>query len=84
MEVECRPIPVEELAEVDEAAECGTAAVCTPLSEIFDEGANHTYVLTTDGKPGPMVTKLYNALRDIQYGRAEDKHNWNTIIEFDK
>ena len=42
------------------------------------------YVLTTDGKPGPMVTKLYNALRDIQYGRAEDKHNWNTIIEFDK
>ena len=31
-----------------------------------------------------MVTKLYNALRDIQYGRAEDKHNWNTIIEFDK
>ncbi|MBQ2491153.1 MAG: branched-chain amino acid aminotransferase, partial [Muribaculaceae bacterium] len=46
LNVECRPIPVEELAEVDEAAECGTAAVATPIAEIFDDGTNHTYVIS--------------------------------------
>ena len=32
-------------------------------------------------EPGPWSTKLYNALRAIQLGEAEDKHNWNTIVE---
>ena len=40
MKVECRPILLEELAEMDEAAECGTAAVAAPISQVddIDEG----------------------------------------------
>ena len=32
-------------------------------------------------EPGPYSTKLYNALRAIQLGEAEDKHNWNTVMD---
>ena len=81
MEVERRPVPVEELAEFDEAGACGTAAVISPILRIDDLDDNHSYVLAKDGNAGPVCTKLYNALRAIQYGDAEDKHGWVTIIE---
>lgn len=83
LNVECRPIPVEELAEVDEAAECGTAAVATPISEIFDDGTNITYHIAKDGQPGPVTTKLYNRLRAIQMGEVEDPYGWTTIVDVD-
>lgn len=79
--VEKRHIKVEELAEVDEAAACGTAAVATPIGSIDDLDKGITYVLSKDGKPGKIVTMLYNNLRAIQLGEAEDVHGWNTIIE---
>ena len=81
MEVQCRPVPVEELAEVQEAAECGTAAVCSPIGKIYDDGTDITYNIAKDGKPGPWTTKLYNRLRAIQLGEVEDTHHWCTIIE---
>ncbi len=81
LKVECRPIPVEELDEVQEAAECGTAAVATPIGEIYDEGMNKTYVISKDGNPGPVTTELYNRLRGIQLGELPDTHNWTMIIE---
>ena len=81
LKVECRPIPVEELAEVEEAAECGTAAVTTPIGEIFDEGMNHTYVISKDGNPGPVTTKLSNTVRGIQMGEIADPYGWTKIIE---
>lgn len=81
MEVERRPILVEELAEFDEAGACGTAAVISPILRIDDLDDNHSYVLAKEGEAGPVCTKLYNALRAIQYGDAEDKHGWVTIIE---
>ena len=34
--VERRPVPFEEIATFDEAAECGTAAVIAPISQIDD------------------------------------------------
>ena len=79
--VERRPIHVEELADMDEAAECGTAAVCSPLSEIHDMDMNKTYVISKDGKPGPVVTELYHRLQAIQMGDAPDTHNWVTIVK---
>ena len=79
--VERRPVPVEEIAAFDEAAECGTAAVIAPISQIDDLDVNKSYVIAKDGKPGPLSTKLYNRLRGIQLGEEEDVHNWNTIIE---
>lgn len=79
--VEERHIPVEELAEVDEAAACGTAAVASPVAEIHDLDNDIKYVVAKDGKPGPVVTALYNHLRGIQLGEEEDIYGWNTIID---
>ena len=81
LEVECRPIPVEELAEVDEAAECGTAAVCTPLSHIYDFDNDKDYHIGKDGEAGPVVTELYKRLQGIQKGDLEDIHGWNTVLD---
>ena len=79
--VERRPVPVEEIATFDEAAECGTAAVIAPISQIDDLDINKSYVIAKDGKPGPVCEKLYNKLRAIQYGDEPDTYNWITIIE---
>lgn len=79
--VEERHIPIEELAEVDEAAACGTAAVASPVAEIHDLDNGIKYVVAKDGKPGPVVTALYNKLRGIQLGEEEDIYGWNTIVE---
>lgn len=81
MTVERRHIPVEELDEVDEAAACGTAAVASPIGEIDDLDTGKKYIIAKDGKPGPVTTELYNRLRAIQYGEADDVHGWCTIIE---
>lgn len=81
IKVECRPIPLEELAEVQEAAECGTAAVAAPISEIDDLDTGHRYVIAGDGKPGPVTTALYHRLQAIQRGEAPDIHNWTTILD---
>ena len=81
MKIEVRPMPVEELAYLDEAAMCGTAAVIAPINRIDDLDDNKVYTILKDHQPGPVCTKLYNTLRGIQYGDLEDKHNWVTVIE---
>ena len=81
IKVECRPIPLEELDEVQEAAECGTAAVAAPISEIHDIDTGKKYIIAPDNQPGPVTTALYNRLRAIQLGDVEDTHNWVTIVE---
>ena len=81
IEVEQRPIAVEELAECSEAAACGTAAVCSPIGEIDDLDKGSKYVMSKDGKPGPVTTRLYNHLNAIRLGETPDTHGWNTIVE---
>ena len=78
MKVTRRRIKVEELAEMSEAAACGTACVISPITKVVDLDKDVTYHF---GEPGPVLTKLYHALQDIQYGRAEDKHGWCTVCE---
>ncbi len=79
MKVERRPIDVEELSTFQEAGACGTAAVISPIERLDDPETGKSYVFGKE--PGPYSTKLYNALRAIQLGEAEDKHNWNTIMD---
>lgn len=81
MTVEQRPVLEDEIAEFDEAGACGTAAVISPILRIDDLDQNKSYQISKDGNAGPVSTKLYNALRAIQYGDAEDKHGWITIVE---
>ncbi len=77
--VEQRQIPVEELSTFEECGACGTAAVISPIGKIVDMQTNDIYEYGAE--VGDTSLKLYNALQDIQYGRAEDKHNWCTIVE---
>lgn len=81
IEVEQRHITVDELAECSEAAACGTGAVCSPVGEIDDIDTGKKYILSKDGNPGPVTTRLYNALNAIRLGEAPDTYGWNTIVE---
>ena len=81
MTVERRHVPVEELAEFDEAGACGTAAVISPILRVDDLDEGHSYIISKDGNAGPKSTELYHALRAIQYGDAEDKYGWVTFVE---
>ena len=63
IKVERRPIPEEELETFEEAGACGTAAVISPIQRIDDLENGKSYVISKDGKPGPICTKLYNKLR---------------------
>ena len=80
LKVERRQVPEEELATFEEAGACGTAAVISPISKIDDLENKKSYVISKDGKPGPISTQLYNKLRGIQYGTEPDIHNWTTVI----
>ena len=79
MKVTRRRIRIEELAEMTEAAACGTACVISPITKVLDPDNDITY--SFGDKPGPVLTKLYHALQDIQYGRVEDTHDWCTVVE---
>jgi branched-chain amino acid aminotransferase len=81
LKVERRKVPYEELSTFEEAGECGTAAVITPIGKIFDATTGDTFIYGKDGKPGPWSEKLYNRLRAIQYGDAEDPYGWVTLID---
>jgi branched-chain amino acid aminotransferase len=51
----------------------GTAAVISPVGEL----KYGDKVLTIgDGNVGPMASKLFNAIQDIQYGKSEDPFGW--------
>lgn len=55
----------------------GTAAVIAPVGRLVFGGVE---VSINDNVSGPVATALFQALTDIQYGRAEDKFNWTTKI----
>ncbi len=79
MKVEERQIAVEELSEFDEVGACGTAAVISPIKRIYDADNDKEYLYGTE--PGKVSVKLYEKLREIQYGIHPDLYNWTEIIE---
>ncbi len=81
LEVERRPVAVEELAGFDEVGACGTAAIISPIRKIVERESGKTYEFSKDGKAGPVSKKLFEKLQAIQYGSEPDTHNWVTILE---
>ena len=79
-DMERRQIPEEELATFEEAGACGTAAVISPIERIDDLENKKSYIISKDGKPGPVCTQLYHHLRNIQYGIEPDVHGWTTVV----
>jgi branched-chain amino acid aminotransferase len=51
----------------------GTAAVISPVGQIRYGSRDFT---VGDGQVGPVAKRLYQAITDIQYGRAEDPKGW--------
>ncbi|MFC7619204.1 branched-chain amino acid aminotransferase [Microlunatus sp. GCM10028923] len=58
---------------IKEVFACGTAAVITPIAELKDADGSHR---VGTGEAGEVTAAIRSALLDIQYGRAEDTHNW--------
>jgi len=81
MEVERRPIPLDELKTFDEAASCGTGAVISPIQRIDDPATGESYVYCKGTWPGHACRVLYKLLLQVQKGDQPDVHNWITIIE---
>lgn len=79
MKVERRQIPEEELSTFEEAGACGTAAVISPISYIDDLETGKRYDFGEE--PGPVSKKLFEHLRNIQYGIEPDIHNWTQIVD---
>ncbi len=77
--VERRQVPIEELSTFEEAGACGTAAIISPISKVYDRVNDTTY--SYGDIAGPYSTKLYITLRAIQEAEIEDKHGWTTIVE---
>ncbi|MDT0580945.1 branched-chain amino acid aminotransferase [Brumicola blandensis] len=78
MTVSERNISVDELLERAakpgvEAALSGTAAVLTPVGTFIHNDKEYQ---VGNGEAGPTTQKLRQALNDIQWGKAPDKHNW--------
>ena len=77
--VEERLISVDEVREaakngkLEECWCCGTAAVVSPIGELSFDDENF---IINDNKTGELTMKLYDALTDIQWGKAPDNFGW--------
>lgn len=83
MSVERREIKVEELATFEEAGECGTAVVITPVSHVDDKPALESDQVTRydfGEECGPKSLRLYKFITGIQYGEIEDPFGWTVVL----
>jgi branched-chain amino acid aminotransferase len=62
---------------ITEAFCMGTAAVIVPIGRFGHAG---TEIRVGDGRAGPVATRLYRALTDLQYGRAQDPYGWTRSV----
>ena len=86
MEVERRKITVDELPSFEEAGECGTAVVITPVYRIDDKPFLEsdqvtTYLFGSQTECGPKSLRLYNLITGIQYGEIEDPFDWCVFVD---
>jgi branched-chain amino acid aminotransferase len=78
-----RPITIHEVitaaekGSLAEAFASGTAAIVSPVGELYFHGREH---LINGGKTGPMAQKLYNEILQIQYGLSDDPFGWRIKI----
>ncbi|MBT8372533.1 MAG: branched-chain amino acid aminotransferase [Deltaproteobacteria bacterium] len=79
-----RQISIDELinahsdGRLKEVFGAGTAAVISPVGQIK---YGEQVVTVNDNQTGPVAQKYYNAITDIQYGRAEDPMGWIVPVD---
>ncbi len=78
LKVEERRLSIDEWrdgvasGEISEVFACGTAAVVTPVGSLKWEGGGTPEI----EEPGETTMRIRQALVDVQFGRAEDVHDW--------
>ncbi len=78
-----RKISIEELYEhhqagrLEEAFGTGTAAVISPVGELF---YNNEKLIVNGGKTGNLARRLYDTLTGIQLGTVEDPFGWTVKV----
>jgi branched-chain amino acid aminotransferase len=79
-----RKISIDELMQAHAAGSlkevfgAGTAAVISPVGQIK---YNDQVITINDNQTGPVAKKYYQAITDMQYGKAEDPMGWiETVI----
>ena len=74
-----RKISIDELIQAHAAGSlkevfgAGTAAVISPVGQIK---YNDQVITINDNQTGPVAKKYYQAITDIQYGKADDPMGW--------
>jgi len=74
-----RQISIDDLIDahadgrLKEVFGAGTAAVISPVGQIK---YGDRVITINDNRTGPVAQKYYNAITDIQYGKAEDPLGW--------
>lgn len=82
--VEERKISIEEIYEaadkgtLEEIFGTGTAAVISPVGELFD---GKKKVVVNGGETGEASKKIYEQLTGIQLGKVEDPFNWVYVVK---
>ena len=82
-EVEERLFSVDELFEaaengtLEEAWGTGTAAVVSPIGQLFYKGKEY---VVSGNKIGEVTQKLYDNLTGIQWGKVEDENGWSYVV----
>jgi branched-chain amino acid aminotransferase len=83
VKVEERSLAIDEIiaasqkGTLKEVFASGTAAIVSPVGQIYFRGKEH---LINGGKTGPLAEKLYNEILQIQYGLKEDEFGWRVKI----
>ena len=82
-EVEERLFSVDELFEaaengtLEEAWGTGTAAVVSPIGQLYYKGKEY---VVSGNKIGEVTQKLYDNLTGIQWGKVEDENGWSYLV----
>ena len=80
LEVEERPVALEELKDFAECGLCGTAAVISPVGKVVNHGKEIAFPSGMT-EMGPVTKKLYDTLTGIQMGRIEAPEGWIQVIK---
>lgn len=78
-----RLLSVDELIEamengtLEEAWGCGTAAVVSPIGQLYYDGKTYTI---NNNEIGDVTHALYEKLTNIQWGKIEDPYGWTMEI----
>ena len=70
-------IDAMENGKLEEAWGCGTAAVVSPIGQLFYKGKTYTI---NNNEIGSVTQALYNKLTGIQWGKVEDTFGWTVGI----